>query len=327
MSVQPILPRCLFSRLAWLTGLLVCAAGTTQARTMTDIQQSGTLRLCVAGSSAPFYQANGEALAKFLGLMPEVTVFKDWDQQFRNSAGVVVNAATYVAEPLANGSCDVFPNDLHALDWRATKMELVPLYRSRKVIVANRVRKAMATVNDLKGRTAAVQKQTSYDSWLLDQNKTRFADAPVTINYMPTAQAIAAVASQQADFTVIAAESAFKWVRGDLDNLDLLFTVDAPVAVTWGIHPQATGLRQRIEAFFKDSARVGSDLDRSWTKQYGISLMEYQLFEAAQPSDSLDMRRWLAWLLPVGGVLLAVVAAFVVWNRRLPRETPERKAA
>jgi len=247
MTPESILRRCL-PRFGWLAALLLCAGGATHARSLDEIQKSGTLRICVAGSSAPFYQTNGEALAKFLGVRAEVTAFKDWDQQFQNSAGVVEKAATYVAAPLANGSCDVFPNDLHALDWRVTKMDLVPLYASRKVVVAHRDPKPMTSVDDLKGRTAAVQKQTSYDSWLLDQNKTRFSVNPVKINYLPTAQAIAAVAGGQADFTVIAAESAFKWVRGDLDNLDLLFAVDQPVTVAWGIHPQASGLRPRIEA-------------------------------------------------------------------------------
>jgi len=326
MRVPPI-PRGWRAACGLLAGLLAFWGGAAQARTLAEIQQSHTLRLCVAGSSAPFYQANGEALAKFLDLQPEVIVFKEWDQQFQNRAGVVEKDATYVAEPLASGRCDVYPNDLHVLDWRATKMDLVRLYTSRKVVVAHRVPKPMAGVDDLKGRTAAVQKQTAYDTWLQEQNKTRFAGAPVQITYMPTEQAIAAVANRSADFTVIAAESAFKWVRADLDNLDLLFSVDTPVAVAWGIHPEAAGLRPRIEEFFKASARVGSDLDRSWTKQYGISLMEYQLFEASQPSDGIDLRRWLAWLLPVGAGFLAVVAVFVVWNRKLQREVAERKAA
>jgi PAS domain S-box-containing protein len=311
--------------------LILCiacwSASTVQARTLEEIQRSGTLRICVAGSSAPFYQFNGEALAKFLGLRAQVTVFQKWDQQFVDTEGVVVKDATYIADPLASGSCDVYPNDLHALPWRATKMELVPLYTSRKVIVANRQVKSMASADDLKGRTAAVQEQTAYDTWLTEQNKTRFANAPVRINYMPTAQAIAAVASHKADFTVIAAESAFKWVRTDLDNLDLLFSVDTPVAVAWGIHPHATGLRSRIEAFFKESARVASALDRSWSKQYGISLMEYQLFDAAQPSGEFDLRRWLNWLLPTGGAFIALVVAFLGWNRRLRMRVQVRKEA
>ena len=69
--------------------LLLCvgvwSVSPLEARTLEEIQQSGTLRICVAGSSAPFYQFNGEALAKFLGLRAQVTVFQKWDQQFVNT--------------------------------------------------------------------------------------------------------------------------------------------------------------------------------------------------------------------------------------------------
>jgi PAS domain S-box-containing protein len=312
-----------------ITFLIVCgfSLGSASARTFAEIQQSGSLRLCVAGASATFYQANGEALAKALNLKPEVTRLKEWDQQFQNNQGKVVKEATYVAQLLASENCDVFPNDLHVLDWRSSKMDLVPYYTARKVVVAHRDQKALRSVDDLKGHRAAVQKETAYDTWLMEQNRTRFASSPVVISYMPTAEAMAAVASKAADFTVVGAEAAFKWVRSDLDNLDILFPVDAPVSVAWGIHPRAEGLRPRLEQFFKDSARVGSDLDRSWRQQYGISLMEYQLFDASYAASGLDIKKWLVWILPVGAGLLGAVVAVIFWNRRLKREIAERKAA
>ena len=317
-------------RARWLAVFCLIGLGlgtVVNACTLAEIQQSGSLRLCVAGSSAAFYQANGEALAKFLGLAPEVIALKEWDLQFQNSAGVVVKEASYVAQPLANGQCDVFPNDLHALDWRASKMDLVPYYTTRKVVVAHRDQRSLHEVADLKGHNAAVQKGTAYDAWLKEQNQTTFSHQPVRISYAPTAEAMVAVANKSADFTVVGAEASFKWVRGDLDNLDILFPVDAPVGVAWGIHPKAQGLRPRIEQFFKESARVGSALDHSWRKQYGISLMEYQLFDAAYAAAGFDFKKLLAWMLPIGVGLLSVLIAGLVWMRRLNREIAERKAA
>lgn len=314
----------------WAVILLAGFAFTmasANARTFAEIQQSGSLRLCVAGSSAPFYQANGEAFAKALNLKSEVTVLKEWDQQFQNDQGKVVKEASYVAQLLANESCDLFPNDLHVLDWRSSKMDLVPYYTARKVVVAHRDRKTWRAVADLKGHSAAVQKETAYDAWLTEQNRTIFSGNPVAISYMPTAQAMAAVAGKTADFTVVGAEAAFKWVRGDLNNLDILFPVDAPVSVAWGIHPRAEGLKSRLEQYFKDSARVGSELDQAWRKQYGISLMEYQLFDASYVASGTDIKKWLIWALPVGAGLVGLVVAFIFWNRRLQGEVAQRKAA
>jgi len=302
---------------------------TATARSLTDIRQTGVLRICVAGSSANFYQANGEALARYLKVNAEVTPLKTWDQQFFNASGAVAKDDTYVASLLADGRCDVYPNDLHVLPWRATKMDLVPLYTSRKVVVAHRSLTHVATLADLKGLTAAVQQGTSYDTWLAEQNGQLLKDRPVNIQRMPTADAMAAVAQKRADFTVIAAESAFKWVRADLDNLDNLdirLTIDDPVQVAWGIHPEAKDLRVEIEHFFKDNHKVGSPIDNAWRKQYGISFMEYQLFDAAQATGGIDTRQLAQVLAPIGTGVLVLFGGVFLWNRRLRREVAEHQA-
>ncbi len=61
---------------------------------------------------------DAEAFARYLGVKSEVKQLLDWDLQFQNSSGVVVKEAAYEARVLADGSCDVLPNDLHIVDWR-----------------------------------------------------------------------------------------------------------------------------------------------------------------------------------------------------------------
>lgn len=307
-----------------LAVVLVSGLEDAGARTWDEIKKSGQLRICVAGSSAPFYRVNGEAFAKSLELQPQITVLQQWDQQFQNQADVLVMEDSYVAKPLADGSCDVFPNDLHVLPWRSSKMALVPYYATRKVVVAHRDQKLLRGVDDLQGRSAVVQKGTAYDTWLQDQNSKHFGSRPVQISYLPTAEAMAAVANRKADFTVVGAESSFKWVRSNLGELNILFPVDDPIQVAWGVHPKASELRSRLEQFFKDSKRVDSALDRSWRQQYGVSLMEYQLFEAANAASDDEFWRWLMVSLVGSGILLALMMAVLVWNRRLKREITER---
>lgn len=218
-----------------LFATLACAWCGVQARTLAEIRATGELRICVAGSSAAFYQINAQAFADFLGVTPKVTQLATWDQQFQNEAGVTVKEATYEAHLLANKSCDLFPNDLHMTDWRRSKMQLVPLYTTRKMVVANRkMRAQLQKTADLAGHSAAVQKGTAYESWLLEQNKTIFASRPMTIHLAPTAESMERVAAGTSDFTVVAAETAFQAVRGDLQELALLFPVDNPVEVGWG---------------------------------------------------------------------------------------------
>ena len=311
-----------------LFALLACAWCGAQARTLADIRATGELRVCVAGSSAAFYQTNAQAFADFLGVEPKVTQLAAWDEQFHNEAGVTVKEATYEAQLLASGRCDLFPNDLHMSDWRRSKMQLVPLYTTRKMVVANRkMRTQLQELADLAGHSAAVQQGTAYESWLLEQNQTTFSAKPVTIHLASTAQSLERVAIGASDFTVVAAETAFHAVRGDLQELDLLFPVDSPVEVGWGLSPSALDLRQQLEKFFADSFRVDSELDRAWQRKYDISLMGYRLFFASfgDEDDGFDLKEILAWAVPVSAGALCVIGAMLYWNRRLNREIEHRK--
>ena len=309
-----------------LAGLLATFSGAAGARTLNEIRNSGELRICIAGSSAEFYLANANAFASFLGVRSNVTRFADWDRQFHNAAGVTVKDAHYEAIPLADGSCDLFPNDLHMEDWRKTKMRLVPYYKTRKIVVAHReLRPVFKQESDLAGHTVAVQKGTAYESWIREQNEAQFKGHPVHVELALTADSMKQVANHQADFTVIGAEGAFKWVRGDLQNLDLLFPVGDIVEVGWGISPSATDLGQQLQTFFSDSLHVGSDLDRSWQRQYGISLIEYRLFESSIDSFEAQRKTLLAWGLPLITGLCSVVLAMLFWTRRLNREVKVRR--
>ena len=297
-----------------------------QARTLAQVRATGELRICVAGSTAAFYQTNAQAFANFLGVAATVTQLAAWDEQFQNAAGVTVKEAAYEAHLLASGQCDLFPNDLHMTDWRRSKMQLVPLYTTRKMVVANRkMRAQLRTLADLAGHSVAVQQGTAYEGWLLEQNQTKFAANPMRIRLAPTAQSLELVAAGAVDFTVVAAETAFQAVRGDLQTLDLLFPVDDPVQVGWGLSPSAADLRQQLEKFFAESLRVDSALDRSWQRKYDISLMGYRLFSASFGGDGFDLKEILVWAVPVGTGALCALGAVLYWNRRLNREIGRRK--
>lgn len=315
-------------RMALIAIAMLVSLPTAQARTLREIEQTGSLRLCLAGSSAEFYRTNGEALARYLGVTAEIQYFKDWNAQFEDRDGKVVKEASYIARRLADGSCDVFPNDLHLLDWRQTKMALVPYYSTRNVVVVNHeLRTAIRSIDDLRGRRAAVQKGTAYDSWLLEQNAVRLAANPVTIDYHPTDEAMREVDNGRAEFTVVGSESSVKWLRSDQVKLDMLFPVGQPVDVGWGIHPAADDLKVRIEQFFADNQRLGSDLDRAWFAHRNISLVEYRLLYDSFISSRPSVKTLLQWGIPAALAILAVFFFGVAWNRRLEREVRQRRSA
>jgi hypothetical protein len=307
----------LIALLAWLS-----CGDSAVARTLEEVRASNELRICVAGSSAAFYQANGEAFARHLGVTAVVTPLKTWDDQFKNRDGQMIRDGRYLARPLENGECDLFPNDLHVLDWRLTKMDLVPYYTVRKMVIAQqRLRQSVRSPADLAGLRAAVQKGTSYDAWLNAENATTYSSKPIQIAHHPTLESVQRVSQGLADFTVTGSEGAFKWIRsGEYENLDLLFPVDDIVSVGWGIAPSAGDLRQALQRYFDDSLRVGSALDRSWQRYYGISRTEYKFFEQSLDTRAAEFAALRAWALPVGSGFLGVLAAMALWTGRLRRE-------
>ncbi|HYW57833.1 MAG TPA: ATP-binding protein [Polaromonas sp.] len=307
---------------------LACIPALGQARSLAEIVATKTLRICVAGSAADFYQANGEAFAYYLGVRPEVRRLGTFDEQFHNASGVTERAQTYTPKLLADGSCDIFPNDLHIVDWRESKMRMVPYYIARNVVLAHPTMRGVLTdINSLAGRVAAVQKGTAYEDWLLAANKDELASNPVVIRNAPTSDSVRMVAERQADFTIIGTESAFRWTRTEMANMTILFPVSSSVQVGWGVNASATDLAQSLQRFFNDSMQIDSLLDKNWRTRRLISLVEYHLFEASFRDEGFDWQEALRWLLPLLAVVLGFFAFFVIWNRRLQKEVVNRKAA
>ncbi len=305
-----------------------CISTLAQARSLHDIDATKTLRICVGGSAADFYQANGEAFAYYLGVRPEVRRLDSFDQQFHNDAGLTVREQSYEPKLFADGSCDLLPNDLHMVPWRESKMRIVPYYTVRNVVLAHPAqRSVLKSPADLAGRVAAVQKGSGYEDWLLEANENEFASRPVVIRYAPTSDAVRMVAERTADFTVIGTESAFRWTRSDMANVTTLFPVSTPVRVGWGVSNSATELAQALERFFVDSNQLDSLLDTNWRTRRQVSLMEYHLFEATFEEKEIDWPAVMRWLLPLVAAVLAFVAYILLSNRRLNKEVRDRKAA
>ena len=301
--------------------LLSGIALQAQGRSLADIQRSGEMRICVAGSSADFYRTNGEEFARALGVRTKTTVLAGWDQQFQNDQGVTVIDGTYEPALLASGQCDLYPNDLHMTPWRKKKMGLVPYFMTRSVVVARPdLRSTLQHPEDLGGHVAAVQAGTAYETWLQELNTSLPKERAVVIQTAPTAQSIRRVAERKADFSVIAAESSFRWVRDDPQNLDLLFTVGETTEVGWGTSLDAVDLRDALAQYFATSRRIGSRLDLSWRKNYGVSLVEYQLFSASFNPRAQLLAIWSRWGIPLTSAVAGLVLAMLFWARRLRRE-------
>ncbi len=256
----------LFSSMAW-------------ARSLDAIQQSGELRICVAGSSYELYMAMAEPFAAYLKVRPKVKRLDSWDQQFHNKDGVTSKDGAYTPSLLDSGECDLYPNDMVKKDWRTKKLDFVILFRTRTVVlVHNDNLTEFKTVSDLAGKTAAIQKGTSYHSWLEARNAGEFKANPVQMQFMTTNDSLMAVDDKKYDFTLIGADGALNWTRNKVKNLSVAFPVGSTSELGWAFRKDDQELQAAAREFFKSQAYSGSQFDQIWQEKVGIPLSEFNVF-------------------------------------------------
>jgi membrane-bound lytic murein transglycosylase MltF len=262
------------------------AAGQAWPRSLAEIRKTNELRICVAGSSYELYTAMALAFAEQLGVSPRVKRLDSWDQQFQNDKGVTDKEAAYTPALMDSGDCDFYPNDLVKNDWRSKKLDFVILFRTRMVVVVNKDNQpAYKSVADLAGKNAAIQKGTSYHSWLEAQNAGPLASNPIRIRFMTTDESMRAVDTKSADFTVIGADGALNWTRNKVKHVVVAFPIGDSTAVGWAFRKKDRDLQEAVRRFFDSQAAVGSRFDEIWQEKVGIPLSEFNVFISSLLQD------------------------------------------
>lgn len=250
-----------------------------EARSLEEIHQTNEIRMCIAGSSYELYTAMGMAFVEYLGVQVKVRRLNSWDQQFHNEDGITVKEESYTPALLASGECDFYPNDLVMHEWRKKKLHFEILFRTHMTVVVHRDHQSRFTTEaDLKGKTAAIQKGTTYHTWMEEKNKMDFVDNPIAIQFMTTDESMTAVDTKTVDFTIIGADGALNWSRNKIKNSVVAFPVGTVTEVGWAFRKDDRDLQEVAKAFFETQRKVGSQFDTIWQEKVGISLSEFTLF-------------------------------------------------
>ncbi|MBI5591558.1 MAG: transporter substrate-binding domain-containing protein [Deltaproteobacteria bacterium] len=266
-----------------------------QARSLEEINRTGEIRIgispihpsvCRAAPqgcrtdcqiTGPAYEI---ALAFAATLGPNIKprfLRIDWDEQFFNKDGKTIREDAYTPELLGSGRVDLYPNNLSVNEWRRKKMDIVTLFPSRRMVIVNRSRKeAIKMPSDLAGKVAATEKDTSYHTWLQEQNQGAFASHPIVIRLMGTDECLKAVEKGEVDFTMIDSDAAIWAVRQEYKNLDMAFPVGTTDENGWGLRKQDKDLQETVRRFFREQrADDQSALNLIWRKYYGMSLTQF----------------------------------------------------
>lgn len=249
------------------------------ARSLEAIKNTNELRICVAGSSHELYTAMGLAFAEAIGIPATVKRLESWDRQFHNADGVTVKDAAYTPQLLADGDCDCYPNDMVMNAWRMKKLDFVILFQTRMVVVTHADRISEFTrLADLAGKTAAIQKGTSYHTWIEQQNASDLADNPIRVQFMSTDESMRAVDDKRVDFTIIGADGALNWTRNKIKHSSVAFPIGGATQLGWAFNKQDKDLQIAVKAFFEFQAQAGSQFDAIWNEKVGIPLSDFTLF-------------------------------------------------
>ena len=161
------------------------------------------------------------------------------DEQFFNKDGKVVREAAYTPDLLASGRCDVLPGGLTTVGWRLNKFGFVPLYPSRMVVVVNKNRQPQfRTPADLAGKVAATMKDSSWQTWLEEQNKTAYAANPIRITLVPQSDVLKAVDTGEVDFAISDMDLANWFISHELKNSQVAFPVGPRVEIAWAFRKE-----------------------------------------------------------------------------------------
>lgn len=285
--------------------MCICFPMRAGARSLEEIEQTRELRVCLSPIhasvctatpvgcredctfSGPAYEA-AKAFADQLGkeVVPRF-IRVGWDEQFFNRDGVTARDETYTPELLASGTCDVYPAYLAKNEWRLRKIDIVTLFPNRRMVIVKRSERGRYnSVKDLAGKVGTIEKNTSYHTWLLEQNKEIFAADPVNILVMPVDEGLRAVVDGRADFTIIDVDAAIWAVRNQVAETDMAFAVGPRDEIGWGFRKEDKGLQEAARLFFEQQrSDPNSRLNGIWKEASGMSLTDFIGLVSAIPEQ------------------------------------------
>jgi len=156
-------------------------------------------------------------------------------------------------------------------------MDILTLYPSRMMVIVHKSKKSQfKSPADLAGKTVLLEKNTSYHTWIEEQNKTVYAANPVKIEFMLETPARKEVNSGKDAFIITDADVAIWGTRNEIKDSVVVFPVGPADEIGWGFRKEDKELQDAAQKFF-DNQRTNPDsvLNTIWKNYFGRSLTEF----------------------------------------------------
>ena len=195
------------------------------------------------GEQKQFMQALAEEFADHLGVKLEYVITPYLNKYFENDRGVIEKDSAY-SPPWFNYfdvACEIFA----PLDWRANKVDFVPIYPSEYTIVAKK-KTNISSLADLKHLTGVTAGGSVYED-ILKKNgisRYRYANLDSFASY---------VSNNKADYALIF-NSFFE--LAEHPDLEVKLTLNE-VDVSWALRKDQPKLKKELEKFISNSKKDG----------------------------------------------------------------------
>jgi len=190
-----------------------------------------------------FMHALAEEFADYLGVSLEFVVTPTFEKYWEDREGKVVRDSSYTPEWF--NYFDLACETIASLEWRSSKVNMVPVYTSAYTVVA-RKEIEIKTLEDLKKYRGVTGSETVYEDILKKNGVSNYYYENIN-NFIPE------VLSGRADYTIL--YNAFSELSAypDLEGKLELGSVD----VCWALRKDQPELQKEVEKFLQRSQQQG----------------------------------------------------------------------
>ncbi len=249
-----------------------------------QIRERGVLRAALQPNVVGYYFVEGEPaginyllardLAEVLGVDLDVVVVDQFTKYFWKDGETPEQIKTdesYFYVPDLFDRVDVYADNFTYLPWRSqilNQIKTVPV----STVIVQAVGSNIEKMEDLDGKTVALNRDTSYEMVLDDIKKNYDVDVEV-YDVFSDAEGYEAIEAGYADFSIVDSDIAFLVLQKH-ENLEISLQASETAFIGWAVKKEDVVLASILEKYFMAMKSSGK-FDAYWEQSYGVSYPEY----------------------------------------------------
>ncbi len=215
-----------------------------------------------------------DELAKVIGVDLKVTVVDQFTKYFWKDGATppeIKFDTSYFYVPDLFNEVDIYADNFTHMAWRKqilNQIEVVPV----STVIVQRVGAGIRKLDDLDGLTAAINKDTAYETVLNDITDRYDIHVEIVPTYSDM-ESYDVVSRGGADFAIVDSDIAFL-VLQDFEDLEISIQSSESAFIGWAVKKEDDILASILTKYFTALKHSGM-FDVYWEQAYGVSYAEY----------------------------------------------------